>query len=150
MIKLALLSLTLFLLHAPEKVRVATYSNGKINTKEYKGLSFWIKDNKRAYIRYSSGNDNDGEDIDLTYLGTHLLNGEKSFKVRFPAPDSNAYFYITQKDYALKVSDRTGRQLDYFTWENESRTARDPTIICSFCARDEKDAMDILDSYFFR
>ncbi|MHA4807680.1 hypothetical protein ACX0G9_06225 [Flavitalea flava] len=149
MIRLALLSLTLSLLHPPEKVRVATYSNGKINSKEYKGFSFWIKDNKRAYIRYAAGKDNDSEDIDLTYLGTHFLNGEKSFKVQFPAPDSNC-LYIIQNKYALKVSDRTGKQLGYFTWENETRGASDSTITCSFCARDEKDAMNILDSYFFR
>ena len=60
-----LLSLTIGLLHSPMDAPVVTYSTGKINTKTYEGLSFWVKDNKRAYIRYAHGKD--AEDLDMAY-----------------------------------------------------------------------------------
>src|SRR5579859_2733215 len=78
------------------ETRVVTYSTGKINTNTYEGLSFWIKDNKRAYIRYAHGKD--AEDLDLAYAGLVQVNGEKGFCARFPAPDTGT-FRIFQRGY---------------------------------------------------
>lgn len=146
MIKFALLPLTLILLHSLQNVRVATYSIGKVSTRGYEGLSFWIKDDKRAYIRYA--HDENTEDLDLTYLGLASVHGEKGFKAQFPAPDSTCFF-ITQSDDALKVEDMSGKYLKRYTWEDE-RKSGDSTVPCSICPIDEKDAMGIMRTYFFQ
>jgi len=140
-----LLSLTVTLLHFPMDARVVTYSTGKINTKTYEALSFWIKDNKRAYIRYAHGID--AESLNLAYTGLVQVNGATGFSVRFPAPDNNS-FYIFQKGNGLRVEGRNGKyRKDYF-WEDERKTD-DPTSECNICAQDEQDAMNILSAYFF-
>jgi hypothetical protein len=146
MIKLMLLSLILILLHSFQDVRVATYSTGKISTKEYEGLSFWVKDEKRAYIRYAHGENT--EDLDLTYLGPDSVNGEIGFKAQFPAPDSTCFF-ITPSGYALKVQDMSGKYLKWYAWEDERRSG-DSTVDCSICPLDVKDAMRMMRTYFFR
>jgi hypothetical protein len=128
-----------------QDVRVATYSTGKVNTAGYEGLSFWIKDNKRAYIRYAHGVDN--EDQDLTYMGLVNIRGERAFKAQFPAPDSNS-FYIVQNGLGLTVEDGSGKYLKLYAWEDERKTG-DSTVDCSICPEDEKDAMNIMNTYFF-
>lgn len=125
-------------------VRVVTYSTGKADTKAYESISFWIKDNQRAYIRYSHGKDAD--DAELRWLGLGSLGGEAGFKVRMPAPDTN-FLYVIREGYELKVTDRSGKYLRSYIWENENRVGEES---CSICAQDEKEAMGMLQKYFFR
>ena len=128
-------------------VRVATYSTGKINTDAYEGLSFWVKNDQRAYIRYAHGKD-DTEEIDLTWSGLEELNGVKAFRAQFPEPDTRRW-YIIQKGATLQVMDRAGNYGKVYAWENENASG-DPTTTCSFCAQNEQEAMEIMKKYFFR
>jgi hypothetical protein len=146
MIKVIFLSFALTLFYPPQDVRVITYSTGKFNTSSYEGLSFWIKDNQKAYIRYARGADT--EDLDLTWAGLVTLNDEKGFKAQFPAPDTGC-FYVIPKNYLIKVIGRDGKSLRVYTWENEAR-AGDSTVGCSICANDEKQAMEWLKKYFMK
>jgi len=146
MVKLAGWFLILFLLHPSQDVRVVTYSTGKINSNSYEGLSFWIKDNQRAYIRYAHGKDT--EDLDLTWAGLVTLNEGKGFKAQFPAPDTN-YFYIIPQGATLKIMDKSGRYNHLYSWENEGQSG-DATVGCSICAKDEKEAMQLMQKYFLK
>jgi len=145
MVKFAGLFLILSLLHPSQDVRVVTYSTGKINSNSYEGLSFWIKDNQKAYIRYAHGKDT--EDLDLVWTGLVTLKEEKGFKAAFPAPDTNC-FYIIPQGASLKVMDRSGRYSHLYSWENEGQ-AGDPAG-CSICAKDEKEAMQLMKKYFLK
>jgi hypothetical protein len=135
-------------------VRVVTYSTGKNNTDAYEGLSFWVKNNQRAYIRYVHGKD-DAEEIELTWNGLTQLNGEKVFGMQFPDPDKR-YWFISCKGATLKVTDRSGNYPRVFSWENETLSGKnenasgEPTTTCSFCAQNEQEAMEIMQKYFFR
>lgn len=134
-------------LHPDQDVRVVTYSTGKFNTDSYEGLSFWIKDDARAYIRYAHGLDT--LDIDLVYQGNVTVKGEKGFLAAFPAPDTNCFF-ITPRDNAIKVEDRNGNNVKIFLWEDEHKTG-DPNIVnCNICAVNEKEATKLMKDYFFR
>lgn len=138
--------LILFLLHPSQDVRVVTYSTGKINTSNYEGLSFWIKDNQKAYIRYAQGKDT--EDIDLTWAGPVTLKEGKGFKVQFPAPDTNC-LYIIPQGLGLNIVDKIGKRQTFYSWENEGSPG-DPGVGCSICARDAKEAMALLQKYFLK
>lgn len=148
MIRFVLLSFILVYLRPPQTqdVRVVTYSTGKINTSTYEGLSFWIKDNQKAYIRYARGVDS--TDLDLSWAGLVSLKEETGFKVQFPAPDSNC-FYIIPQGSALKVMDKSGQYLRFYSWENESQEG-DGAAGCSICAKDEKEAMELMKKYFLQ
>jgi hypothetical protein len=145
MIRIVCLSLSLIFLHPPQDVRVVTYSTGKINTNAYEGLSFWIKDDQKAYIRYAHGIDT--ADIDLVWAGLITLKEGSGFKAQFPAPDTNC-FYIIPQGAALKVMDRSGKYLRLYSWENEGQ-AGDPAG-CSICAKTEKEGMALLKKFFLR
>jgi hypothetical protein len=129
-----------------QDVKALTYIAGKSGTREYEVLSFWIKTDRRAYIRYSHGKE--GEDTVLTWLGLDTVGDEKAFKASFPAPD-NRRFYIIQKGYDLQVSDPDHAYLKTYLWENENPLA-DSTVRCPICAQDEKEAMEWMRKYFFR
>jgi hypothetical protein len=146
MIRFVLLSLIFMFLHPPQDVRVVTYSTGKINTSTYEGLSFWIKDNQKAYIRYAHGVDT--TDLDLSWAGQVTLKEETGFKAQFPAPDTNC-FYILPQGHTLKVMDKSGKYLRFYSWENESQ-AGDGATGCSICAKDEKEAMGLMKKYFLQ
>jgi hypothetical protein len=139
-------SLILFLLHPSQDVRVVTYSTGKINTSNYEGLSFWIKDSQKAYIRYVHGKDTD--DIDLSWAGPVTLKDGKGFKAQFPAPDTNC-LYIIPQGLSIKVMDKDGKYRPLYSWENEGRSG-DLIVGCSICAKDEKEAMLLLRKYFLQ
>ena len=146
MIKALFLSFALALFYPPQDVRVVTYSSGKPNTQSYEGLSFWIKSNQRAYIRYSHGADTD--DIDLSWAGPVTLKGGKGFKAQFPAPDTNC-FYIIPQNYVLKIMNKEGRYLYTYAWENEARVG-DSVVDCSICAQNEKQAMEWIKKFFMQ
>lgn len=142
-----LLCIGLIFLHPSQDVRVVTYSTGSINTESYKGLSFWIKDDARAYIRYAHGLDS--LDIDLVYQGQATVSGEKGFIAAFPAPDTSCFF-ITQKGEAIKVTDRNGNNPIIYPWEDEHKTGDATIPNCNLCPATEKEAMKLMKDYFFR
>ena len=143
MLKTYALLMAIILLYPRQDVFVATWSTGKPDTDNYESLSFWIKDNKRAYIRYSHGRD--AESIDLSWLGTDSLRGAHGFRISPPAP-ARAPLFVIPKGDSLHVFggnhyDRT------FRWENENdSTGATP---CAICARSGNQAMGWLHRYFF-
>jgi hypothetical protein len=145
MIKPLLLLVTLTLLRFQQDVRVVTYSSGKAGSDRYESLSFWIKTNKRAYIRYAHGMDVD--DVELNWAGSDTLDGGKGFRIRSPAPDT-LNWVVVSKGNAITVADRWRKSRKEFRWENENG-AGSADSTCSICAKDEKQAMAWLKKYFF-
>ena len=143
MIKPILLLAALTLLRVTQDVKVITYSNGKADSEDYESLSFWIKSNQRAYVRYTHGKD--AEDIELGWIGKDTLNGQKGFRIRFPAPDT-LNWVIVPRGYTIDVADPRGKYRKEFHWENENGTGSDST--CSICAQDERQAMGWLRKFF--
>src|ERR1700761_5854323 len=99
MIKSIFLLLTFILLRTDQDVKVITYSTGRVDTDDYESLSFWIKSNQRAYVRYTHGKDAD--DIELGWVGRDTLNGQKGFRVRFPAPADTLSWVIVPRGYTI-------------------------------------------------
>jgi hypothetical protein len=147
MIKPLLLFIAFFGPYLFQDVRVATFSTGKTNTATYESLSFWIKGNKRAYIRYSHGKE--AEDLDLSYQGPDNSSGKPGFRALFPGNKHS--FYIQPAGDTLLVTDQDQRKrsIKYFVWEDEGNSA-DSLSNCSICAQDEQDAMDIVKKYFLK
>ena len=145
MFKPLLLLAALILSYPGQDVHVATWSTGSPDSDTYESLSFWIKDNQRAYIRYAHGKDADG--IDLTWLGSDSLPTARVRGFRVSSPDAgNAPLFIIPKGDSLHVFDR--RRYDRsFHWENEN----DPTLpqSCSICAQTGQQAIGWLRRYFF-
>jgi hypothetical protein len=145
MIKSIFLFLTFILLRTDQDVKVITYSTGRADTDGYESLSFWIKSNQRAYVRYAHGRE--AEDVELGWAGLASQNNRKGFLVRFPAPDTLAWI-ITPMDSTLNVADRWGKYRKEYHWENENASSGDS--VCSICAQNSKQAMSWLRKYFFQ
>ncbi|HEY4291121.1 MAG TPA: hypothetical protein VGN00_28665 [Puia sp.] len=145
MIKPVFLLLTLILLRTDQDVKVITYSTGRTDTDGYESLSFWIKSNQRAYVRYAHGKE--AEDIELGWAGPDRQNNRKGFIVRFPAPDTLTWI-ITPMDSTLHVADRWGKYGKAYHWENENAGTGDS--VCSICAQSSKQAMSWLRKYFLQ
>jgi hypothetical protein len=147
MMKHLLLLTTLTLLLFRQDVKVATWSTGSPDTNGYESLSFWIKDNQRAYIRYVHGKDPD--DIELNWLGPDSLDGRRGFRVAFPAP-GNRIVSILPNGSTLQVIDRNAAAFrKIFEWENENRSG-DSTVTCPICARNALEAVGWLRKYFMK
>jgi hypothetical protein len=146
MMKPLLLLITLILLHTSQDVKVATWSAGVSDTNSYESLSFWIKDNQRAYIRYAHGKES--EDTELNWLGPDSLDGRKGFRAGFPAP-GHRLFFISPDGFSLQVLDRHGTYRRTFQWEDENKSG-DSTVTCQICAQNEGEALDWLHKYFMR
>jgi hypothetical protein len=145
MIKSIFLVLTLIILRTDQDVKVTTYSAGRTDTDTYESLSFWIKSNQRAYVRYARGRD--AEDVELGWAGPDHQNDRKGFIVRFPAPDTLTWI-ITPMDSTLNVADRWGKYRKEFHWENENTGSGDS--VCSICAQNSTQAMSWLRKYFLQ
>jgi len=142
--KALIVSLLLMGLFQPD-VRVVTYSRGKFDTPSYEALTFWIKDNKRAYIRYTKGKE---DDIDVVWQEKLLMKGEAAFRIKFPEPD-NRNLYVIQNGNGLKVSDLDGKYLKFYSWENEDQLG-DSTVKCPICVKDEKEGASLIKKYFMQ
>ncbi len=145
MLKPILLLATLLLSRAVQDVKVITYSTGRPDTDSYRSLSFWIKSNQRAYIRYARGKD--PEDIELRWAGIDTLDGQKGIRVLFPAPDTSRFFILPQGLCLTVIEGKKGTRKLY-QWENENKEGSDSTEPCSICPRDEKQAASWLRTYF--
>src|SRR5579884_3371510 len=114
MLRPFLLTLALTFSHVGQDVHVATWSTGTPDSDTYESLSFWIKDNQRAYIRYSHGKDS--ESTDLGWLGTDTLSGIHGFRISPPAPGTSPLFVYPQGAF-LHVLDPKTRSDRAFHWE---------------------------------
>jgi len=142
MLKTFLLLLILTLCRLPQDVRVITYSNNRMSQKDYESLSFWIKSNQRAYIRYACGSN---DEVDISWAGPDSSNGKKGVRLKGPA-DTLSWLLIPQGN-AIRITDRRGRQKE-LRWENEAGAS--PDSACSICATNESQAMAWLQKYFLR
>ena len=123
---------------------MATWSIGKPGMDTYESLSFWIKENHRAYVRYAHGRSE--EDMELQWLGSDELDGRRAFRVSMP--QSGACCWLIAPDSAgLRVMDRRTNSTRIFYWE-DGNPASDSTTSCSICAQDEKEAQSWLRKYF--
>jgi hypothetical protein len=144
MIKSVLLAAVFLFVGWDQDVRVATWSIGKPDTETYESLSFWIKENHRAYVRYAHGS---GEtDTELQWLGLEVVNGHKAFKVSEPASGACCWV-ITPDSAGILVTDRRTNSTKTFYWE-DANPSGDTTSACSICALDEKEAQGWLRRYF--
>lgn len=141
MVKLLSFVVALILSYPGQDVHVATWSTGTPDSDTYESLSFWIKDNKRAYIRYAHGKD--AESVDLRWLGPDSLPGARGFLITSPPPSATPLF-VAPKGDSLRVSDHEHYDKS-FHWENEN----DTTATCSICAKTGKQAIGWLRSFFF-
>jgi hypothetical protein len=142
MLRTFLLLLILILCRLPQDVRVITYSNNRTGQKDYESLSFWIKSNQRAYIRYAHGAN---DEVDISWVGPDSAGGKKGFRLKGPADTLS--WLLTPQGNAIRITDRRGRQKE-LRWENEGGAS--PDSACSICAKDESQAMAWLQKYFLR
>lgn len=141
MVKLFPLLVALILSYPGQDVHVATWSTGTPDSDTYESLSFWIKDDQRAYIRYAHGKD--AESVDLRWLGADSLPGVRGFLISPPAPAATPLFVVPKGD-SLHVYVQ-GHYDKSFHWENENDTAAN----CSICAKTGTQAVGWLRRYFF-
>ena len=128
-----------------QDVKVATWSAGIPDTDDYKSLAFWIKDGKRAYIRYDHGTTAD--DIELSWLGPDSVGGQRGFKAGFPAPDNRILFIAPAGDSVLLVISHN--HSEKFHWENENGQDGEAGS-CNICAQNTGQAVAWLHQYFWK
>lgn len=146
MIKPFLLVVVLLVRGMDQDVKVATWSIGKPDTDTYESLSFWIKENHRAYVRYAHGKYE--TDLELQWLGPDLLDGHKAFRVSLP--EAGACCLVIAPDSAgILVEDRQKHSTRSFFWE-DGNPSGDSTTTCSICAKNEREAQGWLRRYFMR
>ncbi len=146
---LLLVTILTFLHFNSQDVKVATYTFGTPEKDRFERLSFWIKDEQRAYIRYSIGKDSD--DVALVWLGPDSIAGRRGFRAGFPEPDNRTLFIAPEHDSLLIFfrSDKDQLYQEKFHWEKESDEA-DSTAACDICAQSQKQASDWLRKYFWK
>jgi hypothetical protein len=142
MFKSLLLVSVLFFCRLDQDVKVATWSIGKTDTETYESLSFWVKDNHRAYVRYAHGISE--EDIELQWLGPDATAGRTGFRVA--APRSGTWV-IAPDSVGIEVTDRRTNSTKTFYWE-DANPSGDSTNNCAICAKSEKQAQAWLRRYF--
>jgi hypothetical protein len=142
MIKPFLLAAALILSYPSQDVHVATWSTGTPDSDSYESLSFWVKENHRAYIRYTHGKDADA--VNLSWIGPDSLPGQRGFRISPPQSGIGDLHVIPQGN-DLHVFDGSNHYDKSFRWENENDTAAS----CSICAQNDKQAIGWLRRYFF-
>ena len=144
--QLTAIALTLLLAGstASAQTRIASYAVGEPGTASYEHLSFWVKNGHRAEIYYSYGKDR--KEVKLTYAGKLQQPGKPGFKVRF----SNGHLLaISPSGIDLQVGPLTGSAPKKFAWEYEGPVDGIGTF-CQDCAADEKEALQILRTYYLK
>ena len=126
--------------------RVANFSYGNYDAKDFESYSFWVKANKRAEIKYTyKTNTGEFQNLTLKYIGLGILNGEKGFKVRFP---NNLELYIIPKESnLLKIAKLDGSYSKEFRWLYEGPVDGKGTF-CEPCAENEQEALRIVKMYY--
>lgn len=128
---------------ASAQTKVANYSIGKYGTEKYEHFSFWVKNGHRAEIYYNYGKEN--KEFKVTYLGKTQLNGSTGFKAQF----SNGHTVtIIPSGILIKVADAE-KPPKSFAWEYEGPINGIGTF-CQQCAEDEKEAVKIMNTYYFK
>ena len=125
---------------ASAQTKVANYSFGKPGTDTYEQLSFWVKDGKKSSIDYAYGKDR--KEVKLRYVGKY----DASFQVQFP---NNSILTVNPKGITLIVVNTKSNYTKTFVWEYEG-PANGIGTFCDVCAQDEKEAMQLIRTYYFK
>ena len=141
-----LTAITLLLLVAGKAAcaqdKIATYAVGKPGTATYEHLSFWVQNGRRTAIYYTYGADR--KEAKVKYFGKTKLKNKPGFKVQF----SNGHVLsLIPSGLLLTVVDATGKAPKTFAWEYEGPINGIGTF-CQDCAADEKEAMQVLRTYY--
>ena len=136
-------ALLLASLVAHAQTKVALYSFGEPGQASYEQLSFWAKAGKRTDIYYVYGADR--KQVRLKYLGKTLPGSKPGFRVQF----TNGHMLaIVPSGLRLAVSG-AGQASKSFAWEYEGPVDGIGTF-CEPCAADEKEAMQVLRTYYLK
>ncbi|HTR29213.1 MAG TPA: hypothetical protein VMH27_08080 [Puia sp.] len=138
----AFLTLLAFCLTHQPDVREAIWSAGTPDTDKFESLAFWIKSDKRAYIRYQ--HDTSSDDIELRWAGPGTESNRRGFWAAFPKPGNRTIFITPIDDSTLLVIDRNRTRK--FHWQDENL---DPKSNCDICAFSAAEATGWLRRYFW-
>jgi hypothetical protein len=136
-------TLLLTSLAASAQTNVASYSFGTPGKADYEHLSFWVKAGRRADITYAYGADR--KEVQLKYLGKTQLSNKPGFKVQF----TNGHVLSIIPSGILLAVSATGQSPKSFAWEYEGPVNGIGTF-CDVCAADEKEAMQLLRTYYLK
>jgi hypothetical protein len=123
--------------------KVASYSFGTPGKANYEHLSFWVKDGKRTDSYYSYGPDR--KEVRLKYIGKTQRNAKPEFKVQF----ANGHVLTIGASGNLLMVNATGQSPKSFAWEYEGPVNGIGTF-CDVCAADEKEAMQLMRTYYLK
>ncbi|GAB3999728.1 hypothetical protein GCM10028807_50760 [Spirosoma daeguense] len=141
---LTILFCTILTTFANAQMKVANFSYGEPGTDKYEQLSFWAKNGQRAEIRYTYGKDR--KETTLTYLGKSPKAKGSGFNVQFP---NNYVLYVAPVGNKLRLVDAQATYQKTFAWEYEGPVNGIGTF-CNVCAQDDKEAMQLVRTYYLR
>lgn len=124
--------------------KVANYFHGKQGTASYQGYSFWVKNGKPTEITFRGGSNR--TESKVTSNGKATFNGKPALKMTFP---SGKVFYAYPIGEKLAVVNAATRKIETFTWEYEGPVNGIGTF-CEPCAEDEKEAITLLKTSYFK
>lgn len=124
--------------------KVANYATGKYGKPDYEHFSFWTKAAKRAEITYTYGKQ--GKELPVKYLGKVAYEGKAAFRVQLP---NGSILYVIPSGVNLKIQNTAKTYNKLFAWEYEGPVNGMGTF-CEVCAEDEKEAMQILRTYYLK
>lgn len=144
-IKVALFStIALLTVASVSAQKVANYATGKYGEPNYEHLSFWTKAGKRAEITYTHGKY--GKQLPVNYLGKAAYEGKAAFRVQLP---NGSLLYVIPSGVNLKIQNTAKSYNKLFTWAYEGPVNGMGTF-CETCAEDEKEAMQLLRTYYLK
>jgi hypothetical protein len=126
------------------QIKVANYSIGKPGTDKYEHFDFWTKDGKPTDIHYAYGKER--KEVVIQHLGMDTLNNSRCFKVKF---NNNYILYIIPRGRQLQVTDAECKYNKTFSWEYEG-PVNGIGMFCEVCAENDEDAMDLIQSMYFK
>jgi len=144
-IKVALFStIALLTVASVSAQKVANYATGKYGEPNYEHFSFWTKAGKRAEITFTYGRY--GKELRVKYLGKAAYEGKAAFRVQLP---NGSLLYVIPSGVNLKIQNTAKSYNKLFTWAYEGPVNGMGTF-CETCAEDEKEAMQLLRTYYLK
>jgi hypothetical protein len=124
--------------------KVANYSVSKYGTETYEHFSFWQKAGKRAEITYSRGKDAKASPV--KYIGVTTYQGKKGFKIALPDKYLLSVIPVGNKLQIIAPGKSYNKA---YEWEYEGPVNGVGTF-CNVCAQNEKEAMQVIKTYFIK
>ena len=123
-------------------VKEAIWSAGTPGANDFESFAFWVKSDKRAYIRYQ--HDTSSDDIELRWLGPGTESSRRGFWAAFPRPGNRTIFITPINDSVLLITTHGGSRK--YRWVDENA---DPGSNCDICAASAAEATGWLRRYFW-